>query len=293
MRKSILTSIISLISVMIMSLTSTLTANAQEVLAPFEPSGFDAQYYAQSNPDVYAIYGNDNDKLLNHYVTCGKFEGRKPYENAPEYTNTKTADYNVLFIGNSITLHPQCNYWWGAYGMAASSPEKDYVHKVIAGLYERYETVDYDIVSFSAWERKGVGKKLLPSLDPLLGNNYDLIVIQLGENAHDLKSFESEYDTLVNYVSRSVPAARIELVGDFWAEGNRDEMKLNVVNKYNTDYVDLSNVRSNKKYRSYIGAKVVGSDGQMHAVDFGPVSSHPNDLTMAEIAKGILKNLEN
>lgn len=177
--------------------------------------------------------------------------------------------------------------------MAASSPEKDYVHQVIAGLYERYETVDYDIVSFSVWERKGVGKKLLPSLDPLLGNNYDLIVIQLGENAHDLKSFESEYDTLVNYVSRSVPSARIELVGDFWAEGNRDEMKLNVVNKYNTDYVDLSNVRSNKKYRSYIGAKVVGSDGQMHTVDFGPVSSHPNDLTMAEIAKGILKNLEN
>lgn len=288
-KKTILSTMLSLVATLIMVLTSTTTANAQ-VYAPAEPAGFDAAYYASSNPDVYAAYGDNYDALLNHYLTYGKFEGRKPYENAPTYTNTKTAAYNVLFIGNSITMHPVCDYWWGNYGMAASAPEKDYVHQVIAGLQQKYNTVDYDIVSYSVWERTGVGNKLVPNLDPVLANNYNLIVIQLGENSHDLANFEKNYDTLVSYVSKSNPYARIVLVGDFWTEkGGRDEAKLNVVNKYKTGYVDLSKVRKNKNYISSIGATVIGDDGQTHIIEFGPVAAHPNDLTMEAIAQAVLQ----
>ncbi len=38
---------------------------------------FDAQFYADTYPDVKAAYGNDEVALYNHYVTCGKKEGRK------------------------------------------------------------------------------------------------------------------------------------------------------------------------------------------------------------------------
>lgn len=41
---------------------------------------------------------------------------------------------NILFIGNSITLHGKCNYWWGEWGMAASDKEKDYVHQLVKRL---------------------------------------------------------------------------------------------------------------------------------------------------------------
>lgn len=40
----------------------------------------------------------------------------------------QTHKYNALVIGNSITKHGKCDYWWGDYGMAASELNKDYFH---------------------------------------------------------------------------------------------------------------------------------------------------------------------
>ena len=37
----------------------------------------------------------------------------------------------VLFIGNSITLHGKGSYWWGEWSMAASAKSLDYVHQTI------------------------------------------------------------------------------------------------------------------------------------------------------------------
>ena len=37
---------------------------------------FDAEYYAQTYPDVANAVGTDRDALYNHYVSFGKAEGR-------------------------------------------------------------------------------------------------------------------------------------------------------------------------------------------------------------------------
>ena len=37
---------------------------------------FDAKYYADNNSDLYAAYGYDKSKLLNHFLTDGMKEGR-------------------------------------------------------------------------------------------------------------------------------------------------------------------------------------------------------------------------
>lgn len=39
---------------------------------------FDPTYYATTYPDVAAVYGTDAQALLNHYLTYGQKEGRKP-----------------------------------------------------------------------------------------------------------------------------------------------------------------------------------------------------------------------
>lgn len=40
---------------------------------------FDPEFYAQTYPDVAAAFGTDANALYQHYVTCGKAEGRLPY----------------------------------------------------------------------------------------------------------------------------------------------------------------------------------------------------------------------
>lgn len=49
---------------------------------------FDAEYYAQNNPDVKAAFGTDESLLYQHYQMFGKKEGRLPY----------SPDANVAFV---------------------------------------------------------------------------------------------------------------------------------------------------------------------------------------------------
>lgn len=63
------------------------------------PSTFDAQAYADHNPDLAAAYGNDTAKLLNHYLTVGCAEGRQGY-----FLDDKTTAKDKIFqVARSIT----------------------------------------------------------------------------------------------------------------------------------------------------------------------------------------------
>ena len=49
---------------------------------------FDAEFYAQNNPDVVAALGTDAGLLYQHYVMFGKNEGRLPYAQSSTAANT-------------------------------------------------------------------------------------------------------------------------------------------------------------------------------------------------------------
>ena len=69
---------IALLSITLMFLVHPLTAQA---------AGFDPVYYAQKYPDVAAAVGTSQKALINHYCTCGVYEGR--YQNAQEEAEDK------------------------------------------------------------------------------------------------------------------------------------------------------------------------------------------------------------
>ncbi len=74
MKKALLT-----ISAALMTAVAILTFNVNVQAAPKTmPDGtvFDAEYYAASNPDVVAAFGNNADIMYVHYVLFGKAEGR-------------------------------------------------------------------------------------------------------------------------------------------------------------------------------------------------------------------------
>ncbi|MBQ9334120.1 MAG: hypothetical protein IJS12_07300 [Lachnospiraceae bacterium] len=81
---------------------------------------FDADYYAQNNPDVVAALGKSESALWNHYVQYGRAEGRKASENdeaamatavaqtsdnRSELTkSTRTADNDAVAAGTKLVL---------------------------------------------------------------------------------------------------------------------------------------------------------------------------------------------
>ena len=100
----------------------------------------------------------------------------------------------VMFFGNSITRHePNASLgWYGDWGMAASSKEKDFVHLVVKALDEKYGKVDYCIAQGAAWEWE------YPRTEEVFEEYYskvrefnaDIIVIRIGENITAKKHLE-------------------------------------------------------------------------------------------------------
>ena len=73
------TLIISLFGILVAG--ACLTANAAPVMMS-DGTFFDAEYYAQANPDVTCAIGADATVLYHHYINSGRAEGRAPYNPA-------------------------------------------------------------------------------------------------------------------------------------------------------------------------------------------------------------------
>ncbi|MBQ6787256.1 MAG: hypothetical protein IJO85_06000 [Lachnospiraceae bacterium] len=74
-------------------LGSSVTISAAPVMMA-DGTFFDAEYYAQTNPDVVGVLGTDTTALYNHYVNNGKAEGRAPYNPAIDISSlVDTATY--------------------------------------------------------------------------------------------------------------------------------------------------------------------------------------------------------
>ena len=79
---------------------SSLTAFAAPETMP-DGTVFDAEYYAQTYPDVAAAIGTGRDALYNHYVTFGKAEGRYACASDAGQSTVNPAE-NPISVQNNI-----------------------------------------------------------------------------------------------------------------------------------------------------------------------------------------------
>ena len=201
--------------------------------------------------------------------------------------------YNYLAIGNSITLHGKSSFWWNEIGMAASDAKHDYFHLVVSHLEISNAEVMAKAFNFSVWEVQGHDRdETLDFLDPYLSQRLNLVTIQLAENASDLATYEEDYVSLIEYVKTKAPNARILVVGDFWSRGNRNELKINAVNKTKAEYVSLNGIIDNKRYYCGLNMIVYDDDGNEHIVEHNGVAKHPGDIGMRAIADRIIEVLD-
>lgn len=215
-------------------------------------------------------------------------------ETEPEKTGIFPADtYNYLAIGNSITKHSVCDYWWGTWGMAASTQDKDYPHLVNAMLTERFGPVTTEIINLSVWETQSYDRaQTLATLDKYLDENLNLVTIQLGEDCYDMTTFENDYIEMIRYIGSKAPNAHIMVLGDVWDFPPRDELKLAACVKSEIPFVDLAEMKDNPLYQCGLGTVVYGDDGQQHVVEHVGAAKHPGDQGHQFMADKIIAALD-
>lgn len=200
---------------------------------------------------------------------------------------------NYLAIGNSITRHQLSDYWWGDWGMAASTEENDYFHLVKQKLKEKHGKVSAKSFNFYAWEPQASDRaEALMLLDNYLSEDLDYVSIQLGENVSDTTTFEGDFDELVRYIQTRAPKAKIVIIGNFWTDNTVDELKMRVAIRYSLPCIDLAEIRDNAAYQCGMGTVVYDAAGNPHQVTHEGTAKHPNDAAMAYIADKVFSAME-
>lgn len=202
------------------------------------------------------------------------------------FENPNGKGIRVMFVGNSITRHgvmPEIG-WYGDYGMAASSKEKDYVHRLIQKINSVKEDAAYCICQVASWERgyKDGTEKLYHLYENARAFQADIIVLRFIENCpmegFDADLFKSELEKLLLYINPTGRAKFVSSTG-FWRHCG-DEAIRSFATEQGIPLAELGDL---------------GEKDEMKAVglfEHGGVANHPGDLGMARIAERIYEKLQ-
>ncbi len=191
----------------------------------------------------------------------------------------------LLFVGNSITRHAPLDSigWSGDWGMAASCPENDYVHRVAAMVRSVSAPPAVCICQAAAWERAyKTGVETYPLYESAREFAADVIVVRLIENCavedFDAAAYKAALDGLLAYLDKSGRAKTILTTG-FWPHVG------------------------NPAIREYAAEKALpcavlddlGPQPEMRAdglFEHAGVAAHPGDRGMQAIAQRIFEKLK-
>lgn len=189
----------------------------------------------------------------------------------------------ILFVGNSITRHgPKADIGWpNDWGMAASAPEKDYVHQTVALLEKEWGTVDYAFVNFSKWEVNYWDDTVLRDCEGYLEFEPDVVVLRIGENIWS-RAVRSKLDEIDLYPHFALMAktfaqrgARVILTDLFWPHEPIDGVIRRVADANGYPLVHLGDLGEQDEN------KAIG------LFEHTGVAAHPGDLGMYRIARRI------
>ena len=133
------------------------------------------------------------------------------------YMGKKDAALKILVVGNSITRHgPKPDIGWPRdWGMAASAPEKDYVHLLYAKLCAAGVNPYMMIRQASGWEIGYLGEGILDKFNDERAFDADIVVYRLGENVKkDMKhAFREKIEAFIGHIC---PRGKVVFTTCFW-----------------------------------------------------------------------------
>jgi hypothetical protein len=188
----------------------------------------------------------------------------------------------ILFLGNSITLHgPKPDIGWtGNWGMAASTREKDFVHRLLARISQAAGgNPEVKIRNLADFERRLLDFDLAEGLKDELEFTPDLVIVALGENAPSPKTdaerdnFSRAFDKLLETLAaRGQPTILVR--DSFWPDAEKDTLIKQSAQRAQAVFVDLEQ----------LGADPTLAAKSEREIEHAGVAAHPGDKGMEVIA---------
>ncbi len=189
----------------------------------------------------------------------------------------------ILFLGNSITLHEKAPEigWYGDWGMAASSAEKDYVHLCIREITKNYPDAAFCVVQGAEWERSYKD-------------------CDIGKMFEDARSFHP--DIIISCICANVPSDYLE--HDSFVEAMHElhqflggaDTKIFAASSFFNNETKTAAI---KDYAEMYGAEFVyvsdivqDEENLAGAFEHEGVRMHPGDKGMAMIAARIMEKFK-
>lgn len=222
-------------------------------------------------------------------------EASKIYEDRVTGDSYKLSVYNgslvvkpskpksILIIGNSFTVHGVNDYWYGIRGMASSVPELDF-KSLLSSVIEK--------VSITSGVQFETGYSLdfnFASLyDSILQENFDLIILQIGENSSYKPEMTQCWENLIKYLrSKSVTSDIVQIIG--WSTGDKLKAISDACANNNVPVLNCYNETYTGQLRA--GDYVTGTSKDEFGIAKPVILTHPSDVGMTLIANRILVQL--
>lgn len=208
------------------------------------------------------------------------------------YLKIDTTAHHILCIGNSITLHGPSSkvvgsdsLWTGRWGMCASLPDSDYVHRLEVKFKSINPNSDISIVHMADWEAN-----LSLPIESFLKDqihNKDIVIVRLGENVSNAEEYEQGYANLVSYLLKFTK--NIIITGNYWHNSQTESYMIKTARENHLPYVPLSWIMDlyRDKVMFHVGDTIYNTQMKPYTIKSDFITTHPNDYGMKLIADAI------
>jgi hypothetical protein len=197
----------------------------------------------------------------------------------------------ILFLGNSITLHgPKADIGWtGNWGMAASSEDKDYVHRVTSALAQRTGSEpQIMVVNIAEFERNYATYDVDLKLKDAFAFDPDLVILAIGENVPALENEDAkaQFKAGVMSILRCALARRRPMLvvrSSFWANAAKDEVLRQACHEVGGIFVNAGPLGQDPANRA----------SSERSFAHAGVAGHPGDKGMKALADALVQAIVN
>lgn len=180
---------------------------------------------------------------------------------------------NVLIVGNSILRHspdPSLG-WYGDWGMAATSPDKDFLHVYDQLLQEsnKYKYVNINYKNIAFWENDFTYN--LNQYVDITPRTYDVLIVRLGENVTNTLEYHSALNNMINLFKTQ--NTKVIITGIIWENDTKESIHEQVAVENGYEFIPFENFRNKPTNYSW------------GLFENSAVAAHPSDVGMQYIAK--------